>query len=62
MQKLGMEVPMSEIKSIISKHDLMHDGVISFHEFKQIFKVEGVDREMPFGIDGPQGGKQLDAL
>lgn len=37
MQKLGMEVPMAEIKQIIAKHDIMQDGVISFKEFKEIF-------------------------
>jgi len=62
MQKLGMEVPKSEIKLIIGKHDLMHDGVISFHEFKMIFQVEGVNTEQPFGGDGPAMGKQLDAM
>jgi len=52
-----MEVPKSEIKLIIGKHDLMHDGVISFHEFKMIFQVEGVNTEQPFGGDGPAMGK-----
>jgi hypothetical protein len=51
-----MEVPKSDIKMIIAKHDLMHDGVISFNEFKQIFKVEGVQDAHPFGADGPTAG------
>lgn len=44
-----MEVPMTDIKAIIAKHDLMHDGVISFKEFKQIFTVEGLETAQPFG-------------
>jgi len=56
MQKLGMEVPKEDIKMIIAKHDLMHDGVISFHEFKQIFQVDGVKGDHPFGPDGPAAG------
>jgi len=31
----------------------MHDGVISFNEFKQIFKVDGVNEDRPFGDDIP---------
>ena len=38
----------------------MHDGVISFKEFKQIFTVDGINEQKPFGGDGPGMGKQLD--
>lgn len=55
MQKLGMEVPKNEIKSIIKRHDLTKDGMISFPEFKTIFAVEGVGcLNKPFGSDGPK--------
>lgn len=37
MQKLGMEVPLSDIEDIIKTHDLTNDGMISFDEFKKIF-------------------------
>jgi Ca2+-binding EF-hand superfamily protein len=40
MQKLGMEVPMEEIKNIVESHDLTKDGMISFIEFKKIFEVQ----------------------
>lgn len=59
MQKLGMEVPMSEIKLIIQKHDLTKDGMISFAEFKKIFDAEGVNQATPFGRDGPSMGRAI---
>jgi len=37
MQKLGMDVPLSDIEEIIKTHDLTNDGMISFDEFKKIF-------------------------
>lgn len=37
MQKLGREVPMEEIETIIAKHDQTGDGCLSFDEFKNIF-------------------------
>ena len=37
MQKLGHEIPRSEISKMIKQHDLKKDGVLSFEEFKQIF-------------------------
>jgi Ca2+-binding EF-hand superfamily protein len=40
--KLGMEVPKTEIKNIVSKHDIDNDGAISYKEFKKIFAVEGL--------------------
>ena len=43
MQKLGQEISRDEIAGMISKHDIVGDGVLSFDEFKQIF----VDKEDP---------------
>ena len=37
MQKLGHEIPRTEISKMIKQHDLKKDGVLSFEEFKQIF-------------------------
>lgn len=51
MQKLGMEVPLSDIESIIKTHDLTKDGMISFDEFKKIFET---NTNKPFGADGPK--------
>jgi len=42
MQKLGMEVPRTEVKQIIIKHDLTKDGMIAFSEFKEMFQTEGI--------------------
>ena len=59
MQKLGHEVPRSEIADIIKQHDLTKDGMLSFDEFKYIF-LEGKEAkgskskdEAPFGKSGP---------
>ena len=41
-QKLGQEVPIKDLKSLMDKHDTKHDGCISFDEFK----------EMVLGSDG----------
>ena len=49
MQKLGQEIPRSEIKEMIKKHDLTKDGHLSFEEFKCIF----VEADKPFGVNGP---------
>jgi Ca2+-binding EF-hand superfamily protein len=38
MQKMGLEVPKEEIESIMMKHDVKKDGIISFEEFKLIFE------------------------
>jgi len=35
---------------MIAKHDLTDDGMLSFEEFKFIFKQQ----DSPFGADGPQ--------
>ena len=43
MQKLGQEISREEIAGMISKHDIVGDGVLSFDEFKQIF----VDKDDP---------------
>lgn len=51
MQKLGMEVPLSDIEAIIKTHDLTKDGMISFDEFKKIFDT---NTNKPFGADGPK--------
>lgn len=53
MQKLGMEVPRSEVRQIIVKHDLTKDGMIAFSEFKEMFQSEGMIKDTPFGADGP---------
>lgn len=54
MQKLGMEVPRSEVKAIILKHDLTKDGMIAFSEFKEMFMEQGFVKETgPFGAEGP---------
>ena len=55
MQKLGREVPMEEIESIILKHDQTGDGCLSFDEFKNIFfdGKELEETDQPFGADGP---------
>lgn len=52
MQKLGMEVPRTEVKAIIEKHDLTKDGMIAFSEFKEMFN-EGIKESSPFAVDGP---------
>jgi len=36
-QKLGFNVPLTEIRKAISAHDLGKDGTIDFEEFKVIF-------------------------
>ena len=46
MQKLGQELPQSEIDAIIEKHDKNEDGLIQFDEFAQIFKKNSV-KEVP---------------
>jgi len=38
MQKLGYEVPISEIQAIISNVDENGDGNISYEEFKKMFE------------------------
>jgi len=55
MQKLGRQVPMSEIEEIIQKHDTTKDGCLSFDEFKAIFfeGQEPQEVDQPFGNDGP---------
>ena len=42
MQKLGHEIPRSEISKMIKQHDLKNDGVLSFEEFKMIFEEKDV--------------------
>lgn len=51
MQKLGMEVPLSDIEGIIKTHDLTKDGMISFDEFKKIFDK---NKDHAFGANGPK--------
>lgn len=36
-QKLGFDVPLTEIRNAIKKHDLGKDGSIDYEEFKVIF-------------------------
>ena len=48
MQKLGLELPLEEVKAIIAKHDFDNDHTISFDEFKKIFTLEGDDQPKPF--------------
>ena len=50
-QKLGQEIPRAEIKKMIASHDLKHDGMLDFGEFKALFL--GNEKEQPFGKDGP---------
>ena len=46
MQKLGQELPQSEIDAIIEKHDKNEDGLIQFDEFATIFKKNSL-KEAP---------------
>ena len=48
-EKLGQEIPKDEIQQMVAKHDLTEDGMLSFDEFKFIFK----QKDAPFGADGP---------
>jgi calcium-dependent protein kinase len=37
-QKLGQQVPLTEVQALVQEHDSAKDGYISFDEFKDIFK------------------------
>ena len=41
-QKLGQNVPLSEIEALIKEHDQAKDGVIHFEEFKSMFNKQEV--------------------
>ena len=50
MQKLGHEIPKTEIHNMIKQHDLTNDGMLSFEEFKSIF----FDKDAPpAAVDDP---------
>ena len=45
MQKLGRQIEREEIEQIFAKHDLNHDGCLTYAEFKAIF-FDGRDKSL----------------
>jgi Ca2+-binding EF-hand superfamily protein len=37
MNKIGQDITQAELDEIMRQHDLQHNGVISFTEFKAVF-------------------------